>query len=165
MEENAQTIYQFSAKLIGGKDQQLSAYKDKVLLVVNIASGCGFTPQLRELQQLKDELKDQDFEILGFPSNDFGEQEPLEGSAINDFCEANYGVKFPIFDKMMVKGAEANPIYKFLGSKALNGNLSSKPRWNFHKYLIGKDGRVIDYFYPFTKPLSSKIKNKIQHLL
>lgn len=165
MQQDPKTIYQFNAKLINGKDKRLSDYKGKVLLVVNIASACGFTPQLKELQQLKEEFDTDDFEILGFPSNDFGGQEPLNGNAINDFCEVNYGVKFPIFEKMMVKGEQASPIYKFLGNKGLNGHVNSKPRWNFHKYLINKDGEVINYFYSFTKPLSIRLRKKIQHLL
>jgi len=165
MTENSQRIYQFNAKLINGKDKNLADYQGKVLLVVNIASACGFAPQLKELQELKDLYKDEEFEVLGFPSNDFGGQEPLEGEAIHDFCEVNYGVKFPVFEKIMVRGEHANPIYKFLGSKELNGHIKSTPRWNFHKYLIDKNGEVVDYFYPFTKPLSSKVKKKIQRLL
>jgi len=165
MEENPKTIYQFKAKLISGKEKKLSDYKGKVLLVVNIASACGFAPQLQDLQELKNELNNDDFEVLGFPSNDFGGQEPLDGAAINDFCEINYGVKFPVFEKMMIRGEQANPIYKFLSTKELNGHLKSTPRWNFHKYLINKDGEVVDYFYPFTKPLSAKLRRKIQRLL
>lgn len=165
MTETHPNIYQFKAKLINGKEKNLSDYKGKVLLVVNIASGCGFAPQLEELQSLRELMEGKDFEILGFPSNDFGGQEPLNGMAINEFCTSNYGVQFPIFEKMMIRGAQANPIYKFLGDKSLNGNLKSTPRWNFHKYLINKDGEVVDYFFPFTKPLSSKVKKKIQRLL
>jgi glutathione peroxidase len=165
MEENPRSIYRFKARLISGKDKDLADYKGKVLLIVNIASACGFAPQLKELQELKDLFPAEDFEILGFPSNDFGGQEPLEGKAINDFCELNYGVKFPVFAKTMVRGGQADPIFKFLADKELNGHVKSTPRWNFHKYLVNKDGEVIDYFYPFTKPLSSKIKKKIQRLL
>jgi len=165
MEDNSKSIHQFKAKLINGKDKRLSDYKGKVLLVVNIASACGFAPQLKELQELKDDLNNEDFEVLGFPSNDFGGQEPLEGKAINEFCEQNYGVKFPIFNKMMIRGEHANPIFKFLSDKELNGNVKSTPRWNFHKYLINKDGEVIDYFFPFTKPSSAKLRKKIQRLL
>jgi len=165
MEENPKTIYQFNAKLINGKDKKLADYKGKVLLVVNIASACGFAPQLKELQELREEFKNEDFEVLGFPSNDFGFQEPLEGAEIMDFCEMNYGVKFPVFGKIPVRGEYANPIYKFLSSKELNGRVKSTPRWNFHKYLINKNGQVTDYFYPFTKPSSAKLKKKIQRLL
>ncbi|MES2419249.1 MAG: glutathione peroxidase [Bacteroidota bacterium] len=159
------TIYPFKVKLLNGKEQTLSAYKDKVLLIVNTATSCGFTPQFKELQDLKIEYDGRDFEILSFPSNDFGRQEPLEGSAISEFCERNFGVQFPIFDKIMVRGEEAHPLFKFLRDKKLNGHFNSTPRWNFHKYLINKQGEVVDYFYSFTKPGSSKIKKKIQRLL
>ncbi|MCJ0743750.1 glutathione peroxidase [Pedobacter montanisoli] len=158
-------IYPFKVKLLSGEDVNLSAYKGKVILIVNTASGCGFTPQLKDLQELRDSLNTNEFEILGFPSNDFGRQEPLEGKAIGEFCEVNFGVKFPIFEKIMVRGNAAHPLYKFLSDKKLNGNINSTPRWNFHKYLINKKGEVVDYFYPFTKPNSSKIKKRIQKLL
>ena len=160
-----QTIYPFKIKLISGKEQTLSAYADKVLLIVNIASGCGFTPQLQELQDLRAQYTGQGFEVLGFPSNDFGNQEPLEGSEINQFCEVNYGVQFPVFEKTMVRGEAAHPLFKFLRDKKLNGHFNSTPRWNFHKYLINREGELVDYFYSFTKPSSSKIKKKIQRLL
>lgn len=159
------TIYPFKVKLLNGKEKTLSDYKGKVLLVVNTASGCGFTPQLQELQDLRTEYAEQGFEVLGFPSNDFGRQEPLDGQAINEFCEVNYGVKFPVFEKIMVRGAQAHPLYKFLSDKKLNGHVNSSPRWNFHKYLVNKNGEVVDYFYSFTKPSSSKVKKKIQRLL
>ncbi|WP_214229190.1 glutathione peroxidase [Pedobacter sp. B4-66] len=158
MADNSKSIHQFKAKLINGSDKNLSDYKDKVLLVVNIASGCGFAPQLKELQTLRDEYRAQGFEVLAFPSNDFGRQEPLEGSEIDTYCEVNHGVQFPVFDKIMIRGTHAHPLFKFLTQK-------STPRWNFHKYLINKDGEVVDYFFPFTTPLSSKIKKKIQKLL
>jgi glutathione peroxidase len=162
---STQTIYPFKAKLLSGKEKTLSDYKGKVLLVVNTASGCSFTPQLKELQELRDKYADQGFEVLGFPSNDFGRQEPLDGAAINEFCEVNYGVKFPVFEKIMVRGSQAHPLFKFLSEKKLNGHINSSPKWNFHKYLINKSGEVVDFFYSFTKPNSSKVKKKIQHLL
>jgi len=158
------SIYQFDIKNIDGEEINLSAYKGKVLLIVNTASQCGFTPQLKDLAALKNEFKDTDFEILGLPSNDFGGQEPLEGAAIATFCE-NYGSNFPIFDKIRVRGPYAHPLYKFLSDKKENGKFSSIPRWNFHKFLIDKDGIAQDFFYPFTKPNTSKVKKKIQHLL
>jgi glutathione peroxidase len=131
---------------------------------VNIASQCGFTPQLKDLVNLKSEFAGKDFEILAFPSNDFGGQEPLEGVAIEQFCN-NYGSNFPIFDKIRVRGPYANPLYKFLTDKKENGVLSCTPRWNFHKFLVNRAGAVVDYFYPFTNPTSSKIRKKIQRLL
>ncbi len=158
------SIYQFDVLKISGQQINLSDYKNKVLLIVNTASQCGFTPQLKELVALKAEYLGKDFEILSFPSNDFGGQEPLEGEAINTFCE-NYGANFPIFDKIRVRGPYADPLYKFLSDKKQNGKLSSVPRWNFHKYLIDKEGNVTDFYYPFTKPTSSKIKKKINKLL
>ncbi|PWS29981.1 glutathione peroxidase [Pedobacter paludis] len=165
MQESVPNIYPFKVRKINGEEQPLSAFKNKVILIVNTASECGFTPQLKELQQLKDEINNSDFEILGFPTNDFGKQEPLNGSDISAFCEINHGVKFPVFDKIMVRGAHVHPLYQFLSDKKQNGKLSSKPRWNFHKYLINKNGELVDFFFPFTKPLSSKIKKKVQRLL
>lgn len=158
MSDQSKSVHQFKVKLLNGIDKKLSDYKNKVLLLVNIASGCGFAPQLKELQELRDELGTDQFEVLGFPSNDFGRQEPLEGTEISTFCEVNHGVQFPIFEKIMVRGEQANPFYKFLTQTAT-------PRWNFHKYLVNKDGEVVDYFFPFTKPLSSKVKKKIQRLM
>lgn len=165
MQERIPNIYSFKVKKINGEEQPLSAYRNKVVLIVNTASECGFTPQLKELQQLKDEINNPNFEILGFPTNDFGKQEPLNGSDIASFCEINHGVKFPVFDKIMVRGAHAHPLYQFLSDKKQNSKLSSKPRWNFHKYIVNKNGELEDYFLPFTKPLSSKVKKKIQQLL
>jgi len=165
MKEIIPNIYSFKVKKINGEDQPLSAYRNKVVLIVNTASACGFTPQLKELQQLKEEIDNPDFEILGFPTNDFGKQEPLNGAEISTFCEVDYGVKFPVFDKIMIRGAHAHPLYQFLSDRKQNTKLSSIPRWNFHKYLVNKKGEVEDYFFPFTKPLSSKIKKKIRRLL
>ncbi|KIA91711.1 glutathione peroxidase [Pedobacter kyungheensis] len=165
MQESIPNIYPFKVKKINGQDQPLSAYRNKVVLIVNTASACGFTPQLRELQQLKDEINHPDFEILGFPTNDFGQQEPLDGTDIASFCEVNYGVQFPVFDKIMVRGKLMHPLYQFLSDKKQNRKLSSKPRWNFHKYLLNRNGELVDFYLPFTKPLSTKIKKKIQQLL
>lgn len=158
------TVYQFKVRKGNGKEVNLSEFNGKVLIIVNTASGCGFTPQLKELQALKDTMGE-GFEVLGFPSNDFGKQEPLSNNEIGTFCEVNYGVQFPVFEKIMVRGAQAHPLFKFLADKKLNGNISALPRWNFHKYLINKKGEVVDYFYPFTKPCSSKVRKKIQKLL
>lgn len=162
---NEKTIYQFNAQTLNGEKLDLSKYKNKVLLVVNIASECGFTPQLKELESLRNVFQDDDFEILAFPSNDFGGQEPLEGFEILNFCSKNYGVSFPVFEKIRVRGIYAHPLYKFLSDKKLNGHIGASPRWNFHKYLINKNGEAVDFFYPFTKPGSSRIKKRIIKLL
>src|SRR6201996_1584911 len=131
------TIYQFDVEKINGEKINLSEYKNKVLLIVNTASECGFTPQLKELAALKNEFSGQDFEILSFPSNDFGGQEPLEGEAIAA-CYENYGANFPVFMKIRVRGPYADPLYKFFSDKKANGTISSVPRWNFHKFLISR---------------------------
>lgn len=158
------SIYQFTVEKLDGEEVSLSDYKDKVLLIVNTASECGFTPQLKDLVALKDEFKGQDFEILAFPSNDFGGQEPREGQEIAAFCE-NVGANYPVFEKIRVRGPYAHPLYKFFADKKLNGKLKSIPKWNFHKFLIDKAGIVTDFFYPFTKPTSSKVKKRIARLL
>ena len=158
------SIYQFNIKKLNGEEISLADYKNKVLLIVNTASQCGFTPQLKELADLKSGFEGQDFEILGFPSNDFGGQEPLDGAAITAFCEIQR-VNYPVFEKIRVRGPYADPLYKFFADKKQNGKLNSVPRWNFHKFLIDKNGVVNDFFYPFTKPNSSKIKKQVARLL
>jgi glutathione peroxidase len=157
-------IYRFNVQKLNGEEISLSEYKNKVLLIVNTASQCGFTPQLKELADLKDTFNGKDFEILGFPSNDFGGQEPLDGGEIAAFCEIQR-VNYPVFEKIRVRGPYAHPLYKFFADKKENGKLSSIPRWNFHKFLIDRSGLVTDFFYPFTKPLSSKIRKRITRLL
>ncbi|HEY1025222.1 MAG TPA: glutathione peroxidase [Sphingobacteriaceae bacterium] len=159
------SIYQFTVKRISGEEVSLSEFKGKVLLIVNTASGCGFTPQYRELEQLRKDFESEDFEILAFPSNDFGDQEPLQGSAIMKFCKINFGIKFSVFDKIHVRGRHAHPLYKFLSDKTLNQHIRSKPKWNFHKYLVDRNGEVTDFFYPFTKPGSGRIRRRITKLL
>jgi len=150
--------------MLNGLEESLSVYKNKVLLIVNTASQCGFTPQMTELVELKKEFEGLDFEILAFPSNDFGGQEPLEGTGLIQFCE-NYGANFHVFDKIRVRGPYAHPLYKFFADKMQNGVLSSTPRWNFHKFLVDRMGVVTDFFYPFTKPTSKKIRKRIGHLV
>jgi len=158
------SIYRFNVQKLNGEEINLSQYKDKVLLIVNTASQCGFTPQLKELVALKNEFDGKDFEILAFPSDDFGGQEPLDGEAIGQFCES-YGANYPIFEKIRVRGPYADPLYQFFANKKENGVLGSVPRWNFHKFLINREGKVTDFFYPFTKPTTSKIRKKITRLL
>lgn len=165
MSQTFPNIYSFKVKKIDGQEKLLSVYRNKVLLIVNTASECGFTCQFKDLQQLKREINNKDFEILAFPSNDFGKQEPLNGREILEFCQRNYDITFPVFDKIFVRGADAHPLYQFLVDKKQNNRFNVKPRWNFHKYLINKNGELEDFFYPFTTPLNSKLKKKIMRLL
>ncbi len=158
-------IYQFNVETIDGKEVSLNNFKGKVLLIVNTASACGFTPQLKELEELRQLYDGQKFEILAFPSNDFGGQEPLDGQKIQEFCTVNYCTNYQIFNKIRVRGPYAHPLYQFLSDKNMNEHINCVPRWNFHKYLVDKEGEVCDFFYPFTKPTSSKIKKKIDRLL
>ena len=159
------SIHNITVRNLQGNEVSLSEYKGKVLLIVNTASECGFTPQLGDLQKLHEKYRSQGFSVLGFPSNDFGQQEPLTGDAIEEFCKDNYRVDFPVFEKMHVKGKDASPLFRFLSDKRLNGKVSSTPRWNFHKYLIDKEGRVVDFFYTITKPGAPRVTRRIERLL
>lgn len=146
------SVYDFSATTIDGKSRKLADYQGKVLLVVNTASKCGFTPQYAGLETIYKQYKDRGFAVLGFPSNQFGAQEPGPDDQIAEFCEINYGVSFPMFSKVDVNGDNAHPLFKHLTS-AKKGLLGSEAiKWNFTKFLIGKDGRVIDRYAPTTKP-------------
>ncbi len=159
------SIHQFTVKNTQGEDVSLSSYKGKVVLIVNTASKCGFTPQLEDMEALYAEYKKQGLEILAFPSNDFNNQEPLEGEALAQFCVLEYKANYPIFDKIHVKGSKAHDLYKFLSEKKQNGKLSSIPKWNFHKYLVNKNGELVDFYYTITKPNSKKVKKAIERLL
>lgn len=158
------TIYRFSVRKLNGEETSLSEYKNKVLLIVNTASQCGFTPQIRDLVDLKEYFAGQDFEILAFPSNDFGGQEPLEGRELEAFCQ-DLHLNYPVFDKIRVRGPYAHALYHFFADKNENGKIKSVPRWNFHKFLVDRSGLATDFFYPFTKPTSSKIRKRIARLL
>jgi glutathione peroxidase len=146
------SIYDFEANTLRGQEESLSKYKGKVLLVVNTASKCGFTPQYKGLQEVYDKFKDRGFEVLGFPSNQFAGQEPGESEDIAEFCEINYGVTFPMYEKVDVKGDDAHPLFKYL-SKEAPGVLGSKSvKWNFTKFLVDQEGRVLKRFSPQTTP-------------
>ncbi len=160
------SIHQFRVKNAQNKEVDLGDYKGKVVMVVNTASRCGLTPQLDKLEKLYEEYKDKGFTIIGFPSNDFGEQEPLAADKAEEFCKINYGVTFPIMEKIHVKkGDDQHELYKFMGKQAFGPSLLTNPKWNFHKFLIDKNGKVADFFIPTTEPDDSKIKNKIEALL
>lgn len=156
------SFFELTAKSISGQEQSFSEYKGRVLLVVNIASQCGFTTQLGDLERLYQEYKSQGFEVLGFPSNDFGGQEPLNNKAVQTFCNSKYGVTFPLFEKGKVSGADKQAVYKFLTeSKDFMGD----PGWNFVKFIVGRDGKVRDRFSSMTNPLSSSVKRRVELLL
>ena len=155
-------IYQFEAELLEGDIKQFADYKGKVLLIVNTASKCGFTPQFAGLEKLYDKYKDQGFEVLGFPCNQFGGQDPGSSEEIGAFCQKNYGVNFPMFAKVDVKGPEAHILFRYLTNNS-KGILGNGIKWNFTKFLIGKDGKVLNRFAPTTKPeeLQSEIETAL----
>ena len=157
------TVYDFSAKTLNGETQDLSAYQGKVLLIVNTASECGFTPQYAGLEALHQKFKTDGFSVLGFPCNQFGAQEPGDEKAIARFCSANYGVTFPMFSKIEVNGERAHPLYRHLQS-AKAGVLGSEPiKWNFTKFLIDRQGNVVGRFGSSTKP--GNLEDPIRQLL
>ena len=157
------TIYDFTARTLDGRDTSLSEFRGKTLLIVNTASKCGFTPQYAGLQSLHDAYKDRGFAVLGFPCNQFGSQEPGDESEIGAFCERNYGVGFPMFAKIDVNGPNAHPIYEHLKREA-PGVLGSKAiKWNFTKFLVDREGRVVDRFAPMTKP--DDLRSAVEKLL
>ena len=145
------TLHDLSARTIDGQERELAAYDGQVVLVVNTASQCGFTPQYQGLQQLHDQFADQGFSVLGFPCDQFGHQEPGDDAEIAGFCERNFGVTFPLFSKVEVNGPGAHPVFRFLRS-AKGGLLGDRIKWNFTKFLVAKDGRVLGRYAPTTKP-------------
>ncbi|WP_257307314.1 glutathione peroxidase [Geothrix campi] len=153
------SLHEITLPTLAGKPQSLAAYKGKVVLAVNVASECGFTPQYAGLQKLYTEYKDRGLVILGFPCNQFGAQEPGTATQIESFCQTNYGVTFPLFEKLDVKGAHQAPVYQFLTAK------HGEPAWNFHKYLVGKDGQVIAAFPSKVAPDSPELKAALEAAL
>ena len=146
------SIYSFSARTLGGEEVSLERYQGKVLLIVNTASECGFTPQYAGLQKLHEHYAARGFEVLGFPCNQFGKQEPGDATQIGSFCEKNYGVSFQMFDKIEVNGAQAHPLYKFLTEEAPGLLGFEAIKWNFTKFLVDRDGNVVKRYAPLTKP-------------
>jgi glutathione peroxidase len=144
-------VYDFSMTDIHGKPQSLSRYKDKVLLIVNTASECGFTPQYKGLEALYKKMHARGLEVLGFPCNQFGAQEPGSEEEIESFCEVNYGVTFPMFAKIDVNGKDAHPLFTWLKGEK-KGLFGGKVKWNFTKFLVGRDGEVVGRYSPTTEP-------------
>jgi glutathione peroxidase len=155
-------FFDFDIIDINENELNLSIYKNKTILLVNVASNCGFTKQYSELQYLYEKYKNKGLIVLGIPSNQFGGQEPGSNSEIKDFCEVNFNITFPITGKFDVKGENAHPIYMWAKK---NHGKSTIPKWNFHKILINKNGIIEDTFASFTKPMSKKIINKIEKIL
>ena len=146
------SIYSFSARTLGGEEVSLEQYRGKVLLIVNTASECGFTPQYAGLQKLYETYAGRDFVVLGFPCNQFGKQEPGDATQIGSFCEKNFGVSFPMFEKIDVNGANAHPLYRYLTGEAPGLLGLEGIKWNFTKFLVGRDGAVLKRYAPVTKP-------------
>ena len=164
-EEHVKSIYDFSMPDINGQPVSLSAYKGKVLLIVNVASKCGFTGQYAGLEKLYENNKDRGLVLLGFPANDFMGQEPGTDAEIETFCKTTYGVTFPMFSKITVKGGGKNPLYKFLTEEQANAELNGEISWNFNKFLVGKDGTVLARFGSRTKPDSDELVKAIEEAL
>jgi glutathione peroxidase len=153
------SLYDITLNTLEGKPQSLAAYKGQVVLAVNVASECGYTPQYAGLQKLYAEQKGRGLVVLGFPCNQFGGQEPGTAAQIESFCQKNYGVTFPLFEKLEVKGANQAPLYQFLTARF------GEPAWNFHKYLVGRDGQVIQAFSSKVAPDSPELKAAIEAAL
>ena len=152
------SFYDFNIKSITGEEIKLSDYKDKVVLLVNTASQCGFTPQYSGLQKIYDRYKNDNFIVLGVPSDDFN-QELSNESDVKKFCEIRYGVNFPLTSIQKIKGSDAHPLYKWISSEA---SVIAQPRWNFHKFLIGKNGEILNWFSSMTSPSSTGFITQIE---
>ncbi len=155
-------FYDYSARKMNGREVKMETYKGKVVIVVNTASKCGFTPQFAELETLYEKYKDQGLAILGFPCNQFANQDPASNQEIQNFCQLNYGVSFDMFEKVDVNGPETTPLYQFLKEEA-KGAFGGKIKWNFTKFLIDRKGEVIRRYAPATPPL--KMEEEIKKLL
>lgn len=151
------TLYDFKATTIDGQIFDFASLKGKKVLIVNTASECTLTPQFKKLQELYEEYGGEDFEIIGFPCNDFGKQEPADNETIYDLCTKKYGVSFLMMEKISIKGDDEHPIYKWLTNSAENGTLDAKVTWNFQKFLIDKNGEVVDFVPPIISPKSRRI--------
>jgi glutathione peroxidase len=159
------SVLDFHVKDIDGKDVDLAQYKGHVLLVVNTASQCGYTPQYKDMEAVYEKYKDQGLEVLAFPANEFGKQEPGTNDQIKEFCSSKYKVSFPLFSKIVVKGKGIDPLYDFLTSDATNPKFSGAIPWNFTKFLVNRKGEVIARFQPKDKPNSASVTHAIETAL
>jgi glutathione peroxidase len=160
--ETQPVLYSFTMKTIEGNDKKLSDYKGKVLMIVNVASKCGHTPQYKGLEALYEKYKDQGFMILGFPANNFFSQEPGTNEEIKTFCSLNYGVTFDMFSKISVKGDDQHPLYHYLTEES---PVPGAVKWNFQKYLVDRKGNVVDKFSPGTEPAEKEVIAEIEKLV
>lgn len=156
-----ESIYSIAINSLQGHPIDLSEFKGRKILFVNVASKCGFTSQYKDLQELYNTYKDQ-LVVIGVPCNQFGSQEPGTSNQIQEFCEVNYGVSFVITEKIDVKGPNQHALYKWLTKKAINGKQNSSVKWNFQKYLIDENGEFLDYFFSITKPMNSRITSYLK---
>ena len=163
--ENMTSVYDFTLKDIDRKEVNLGQYRGKVLLLVNVASRCGFTPQYEGLQKIYMKYKDRGFVILGFPANNFLGQEPGTEEEIKTFCSTKYNVTFPLFSKISVKGDDMHPLYRFLTSKETNPEFGGDIKWNFSKFLVSRDGKLVARFEPAVKPESEPVVQAIERAL
>jgi len=163
-QQNDKTIYSFTVKDIDGKMVSLEQYKGKVVLIINVASNCGHTPQYEGMEKFYEQYKDKGLVILGFPANNFLAQEPGSDEQIKSFCTKNYGVTFPMFSKISVKGKDMAPLYQFLTSKEQNGVIDAPVKWNFQKFLIDRQGHVVTFFDPGTKVSEDKVVQAVSSL-
>jgi len=152
----------FKVDSIDGKNVDLSKYKGEVVLIVNVASKCGLTPQYKQLEAVYTKYKGQGLEVLGFPANEFGKQEPGTNEEIVEFCSSKYNVDFPMFSKLVVKGEGISPLYQFLTSKETNPEYAGDIKWNFEKFLVGRDGKVVKRFAPTVKPDAPEVVEAIE---
>ena len=160
-QKTTMSIYDININTLDGSPIDLKTFQGKYILFVNVASECGFTNQYEGLQKLYNKYKD-DLMVIGVPCNQFGKQEPGNSEQIISFCQKNYGVTFLMTEKISVKGKDKHPLYKWLTNRDLNGKNNTSVKWNFQKYVIGRNGEYIDYFFSMTKPMSSKITKLIQ---
>jgi len=158
-------VYEFNMNSIDGKPPPLASYKGKVLLLVNVASHCGFTPQYKELEAVYEKYKDRGLVVIGFPANNFMGQEPGTNEEIKTFCTRTYNVSFPLYSKISVKGDDTAPLYKYLTDKSANPETGGDIKWNFTKFLVGRDGKILNRFEPSVKPDAAQVISAVEKAL
>lgn len=164
-EDVPEDLYQIEVETIAGEKTTIDQYRGRVLMIVNIAGKCGFTYQLKNLEEIYNKYKDQGFIVLGFPTNDFLNQEPRNNDEIAEFCSTTYGVNFPLFAKIVCKGHHKHPLYKFLTSEKTDPDFHGEITWNFNKFLISRTGKVINRFSPKTKPDDETVTKAIEEAI